>query len=82
METYQQVIVMRAVTDPKRGATDRRDRRRELTAEQIDALADYEWPWDGLKRVVIAITAAIALPSRRSAVGPANIASLAPAETP
>lgn len=81
METYQQVIVMRAVTDPKRGATDRRDRRRELTAEQIDALADYEWPWDGLKRVVIAITAAIVPPSRRSAVGPANIASLAPAET-
>jgi hypothetical protein len=51
MDRLQLMMAMMALSDPS-WRDDRPDRRRELTAEQLDAIADFPWPFTALKRFI------------------------------
>ena len=49
MDQFQQAVAIKAADDGQWGPRDARGRRRVLTAEELDDLADFGWPWDGVK---------------------------------
>ena len=48
MNQLQLAMVMMAITDTPWGPRDADGRRRVYTAAELDALADFRWPWDGV----------------------------------
>ena len=48
MDNLQLVMAVRATTDIQRGPRDAHERPRIYTIEELDALADFEWPWAGV----------------------------------
>lgn len=50
-------------------------RTRDYSAAELDAIADFSWPWEGLQRVVIAGLQAIAVQwDHRQGRGPWSLA--------
>jgi hypothetical protein len=52
MDQYKLAIAMMAVTDSQWGPHDADGRRRQLTREELDALADFGWHLPDLKGVM------------------------------
>ena len=48
MDQLQLAMVVMAITDTPWGPRDSHARRRVYTAEELDALADFRWPWAGV----------------------------------
>ena len=71
MDKLQIMMVMMAVSDPN-WRNERPDRSRELSAEELDAIADFGWHFPALKRFLAGWSNAInarwreAMPERRA----------------
>ncbi|MGH2617011.1 MAG: hypothetical protein ACRDJC_17390 [Thermomicrobiales bacterium] len=59
MDNFQLAIVVMAVTDTQWGRRDAHGRRREFTAEELDAIADFGWHWADVKGRMAACANAI-----------------------
>jgi hypothetical protein len=59
MNQFQHAIVMMEITDTQRGPRDAHGRRREFTAEELDALADFGWHLPDMRGFVTACRNAV-----------------------
>jgi hypothetical protein len=59
MDGFQQAYVIMAVIDSQWSPCDAHGRRRQLNAEELDALADFGWQAPDLKGVVAACAQAV-----------------------
>ena len=59
MDNYQLAIVMVVLTDTHWGPRDAQGRRRQLTAEELDALADFGWRLSDIRGFVTACRKAV-----------------------
>ena len=59
MDGFKLAILAMALTDTDCGRRDAHGRRRQLTAEELDALADWGWHSPGLMGVLAACTKAV-----------------------
>ena len=71
MDPHQRMIVVKAIIDIQSGR-DQYRKRREVTLEELDAMADYFWPWSDLKdltaRICTNLTCSLSDIARRTAV--------------
>jgi hypothetical protein len=77
VDKLQMMMVMMAVSDPE-WRSNRPDKRRELSAEQLDALADFGWHFPALKRFLVGWSNAVQERWRASARAQSASAALAP----
>jgi hypothetical protein len=78
MDNQQLAIFgMMAATDTLCGPRDVDGRRREFTVDELDALADFPWPWPDLRGAVAACANAV-----RSLWRPRASTSVAPPRVP
>ncbi|MGH2618281.1 MAG: hypothetical protein ACRDJC_23880 [Thermomicrobiales bacterium] len=59
MDGFQVAILAMALTGTDWGPRDAHGRRRQLTAEELDALANWGWHWPGLMGVMAACATAV-----------------------
>ncbi len=60
MNQLQLAMVVMAITDTPWGPRDAESRRRVYTDAELDALADFRWPWTGVTdRLVAGVTAVL-----------------------
>lgn len=53
------IFGMMAATDTLRGPRDVNGRRREFTVDELDAPADFSWPWSDLEGAIAACANAV-----------------------
>jgi hypothetical protein len=54
MNQLQPAMVVIAITGTQRGPRDANGQRRVYTVAELDALADFDWPWAGVKSRLVA----------------------------
>jgi hypothetical protein len=59
MDQYKQAIVMMAIIDIQWTPHDIQGRRRVMTADELDAIADFGWHWDFCKEFMGRATAVL-----------------------
>ncbi len=59
MNEFQMAVAVMAACDVGVGPRDAEGRRRLYTAEELDALAEFTWPWAGAARHLTSGTNAI-----------------------
>jgi hypothetical protein len=64
MDQCKLAILAMALTDTDWGPRDADGRRRALTVEELDALADFPWHWPDLKGAMAACAHAVRRPWR------------------
>ena len=70
MNQLQMAITVRAANDSQWGPRDGHGRRRDFTVAELDALADFRWPRDGVKDRLAACANAILSSLRPRASNP------------
>jgi hypothetical protein len=72
------IFGMMAATNTLCGPRDGDGRRRELTVDELDALADFPWPWSGLKGAIVAcanVVRSVWRPRASNSVAPLRVPS-------
>jgi hypothetical protein len=59
MDSFKLAIILMAVTERHGKREGSRQGQRVMTAEELYAIADFEWPWAGPKNFVAACASAV-----------------------